>query len=147
MSAVRFEARRFSDLTAMEVYEVLCLRDEVFVVGQRVTAEAEADGKDPECVHLLGRDAEGRLVATARVFLDRDPAVVGRVAVRTDLQRRGIGTALMEAIHGVLGARPAAMSAQAHLVPWYERIGWRAVGPVYDEAGIPHRRMRRGHQA
>jgi ElaA protein len=137
----------FADLTRDELHELVRLREEVFVVGQRITAEAEFDGRDPEAHHLLGRLAAGRLVATARLFLDAEPVKVGRVCVAPDLQRAGLGTEVMREVDRALGARPAAMSAQAHLVPWYERLGWRATGAVYDECGIPHRRLVRGVSA
>ena len=136
--------KAFADLTLHELYELLCLRDEVFVVGQKITAEPEVDGLDPQCTHILGRDANGRMIATARLFLDKTPVKVGRVAVASARQGQGLGTALMAYVHTVLGARPAAMSAQAHLGPWYSRLGWQPVGEVYVEAEIPHMHMKRG---
>jgi ElaA protein len=143
-SPVTFSHRPFDDLTLRELHDVLRLRDEVFVVGQKITCEAEVDGLDPECVHVLGRDESGGMVATARLFLEKDPVKVGRIAVLTALQRHGVGTRLMDYVHDVLGPRRAVMSAQAYLRPWYERLGWRVEGGVYDEAGIPHLFMRRG---
>jgi ElaA protein len=80
-------------------------------------------------------------VATARLFLGKTPVKVGRVAVRTDLQRLGLGRELMGHVHDILGDRPGAMSAQAHLGPWYTSLGWRQIGEVYTEAEIPHIRM------
>ncbi len=141
--ALACEARPFARLSVGELHELVRLREEVFVVGQRITAEAEFDGRDPEATHVLGRDASGALVATARLFLGADPVKVGRIAVAPPLQRGGLGSRLMAFVHGLLGGRPAEMSAQAHLVGWYERLGWRAQGPVYDECGIPHRRLTR----
>lgn len=138
-----FSAKPFHRLTLMELHDLLRLRTDVFVVGQRITVEAEIDGKDPECLHVLGTDPAGDMVATARLFVGADPVKVGRVCVAPPLQRRGAGTALMEYVHGLLAGRRAAMSAQAHLVPWYERLGWRPVGALYDEAEIPHRRLER----
>jgi ElaA protein len=139
-----FSHRPFAALSVLEFHDVVRLRDEVFVVQQRITAEAEVDGKDPECVHVMGRLPGGDLAATARVFAGREPVKVGRVAVRPDLQRRGAGTALMRYVHGVIGGRPAVLSAQAYLEAWYARLGWKREGGVYDEAGIPHVRMTRG---
>ena len=139
-----FAHKPFDDLTLRELYAILHLRDEVFVVGQKITAECEVDGLDPDCTHVFGRAAEGRLVATARLFVGQDPVTVGRVAVANHLQKRGLGTELMRYVHGVLGVRPAAMSAQAHLVPWYGSLGWTPVGDVFIEAEIPHVHMVRG---
>jgi ElaA protein len=138
-----FSAKPFHRLTLMELHDLLRLRTDVFVVGQRITVEAEIDGRDPECLHVLGLEPTGEMVATARLFVGEDPVKVGRVCVHPALQRRGAGTALMEHVHGLLAGRRAAMSAQAHLVPWYVRLGWTPVGGVYDEAEIPHRRLER----
>ena len=125
----------------MELYELLGLRDEVFVVGQRITAEPEIDGLDPEFHHVLGRGAAGNLIATARLSLDSEIVRVGRIAVRNELQRQGIGTALMRGIHEILGSRPALMHAQAHLESWYQALGWRRQGEIFLEAEIPHVEM------
>lgn len=142
-----FTLKRFDDLTLRELYEVLWLRDAVFVVGQKITAECEVDGQDPLCSHVLGRDETGRIVATARLFLDEVPIKVGRIGVHPELQFRGLGTDLMRFIHAVLGDRPAIMSAQAHLTAWYASLGWQPLGGVYVEAEIPHQRMVRGPAA
>ena len=136
-----FTHKPFAELTLDELYDVLWLRDIVFVVGQGITAECEVDGEDRACTHVIGRDAQGKVVATARLFLHKSPVKVGRVAVHTDLQRGGHGSALMQYVNDVVGDRPAAMSAQAHLEPWYARMGWQRVGDVYDEANIPHVKM------
>lgn len=134
--------KAFDDLTLRELYAVLALRDLVFVVGQKITAEPEVDGADPDCTHVLGY-LDGELVATARLFLGHDPVKVGRVAVRDDLQRQGLGRELMAYIHEVMGDRAGAMSAQAHLEGWYGSLGWRRVGDVFIEAEIPHLKMTR----
>ena len=133
----------FAELTLDELYDLLWLRDIVFVVGQGITAESEVDGYDRQCTHVMGRDATGKMIATARLFLDKSPVKVGRVAVHTDLQRSGLGTALMQYVNDLIGERPAAMSAQAHLEAWYTRVGWQRVGDVYDEANIAHLKMTR----
>lgn len=138
---MRFTHKPFDALTLHELYELMCLRDDVFVVGQKVTSEPEVDGLDPQCVHVIGRDDGGRIVATARLFVREAPIKVGRVAVARHLQGQGIGSRLMTYVHEVLGERPAAMHAQAHLERWYTRLGWTAVGDVFDEAEIPHRHM------
>ena len=77
-------------------------------------------------------------MGTARVFFDREPIIVGRVAVATGRQRGGIGTEMMRAIGSAIGDRPAELHAQAHLEAWYHRLGWRTRGERYMEAGIPH---------
>jgi ElaA protein len=135
---VTFATKPFADLTPMELHDVLRLRGDVFVVEQRIWQENDLDGHDPDALFVMGRDANGDLVAAARVLLDRDPADVSRVVVRRDLRSRGVGAALMRAVGHVLGSRAASMSAQAHLEEWYADLGWHRDGPDYDEVGIPH---------
>jgi len=138
---ITFQCKPFDQLSTMELYEVLHLRDLVFVVGQEITAEPEVDGADPGFHHLVGRDEAGRVIATARLTLGREPVRVGRVAVHPDRQRSGTGTALMVEVQRLLGARAAVLNAQAHLEPWYARLGWRREGGAFLEAGIEHVRM------
>lgn len=138
-----FTHKAFADLELRELYDLLALRDRVFVVGQKITAESEIDGEDPQCIHVIGRDQAGAIVATARIFMDEHPAKVGRVAVDNHLQHLGLGRQLMAHVHRVLGDRRAAMSAQAHLEPWYASLGWQREGDVYIEAEIPHLHMER----
>ena len=140
-SPVEFSAKPFDDLSLRELYALLWLRDEVFVVGQKITAECEVDGEDPECTHVIGRDGDGKVVATARLFLGKSPIKVGRVAVHPQLQGLGVGTDLMHYVNHLIGDRAAAMSAQAHLERWYASVGWRRIGEVYTEAEIDHVKM------
>ena len=140
MNRLELTHKAFDDLTLRELYAVLVLRDLVFVVGQKITAEPEVDGADPDCTHVLGY-LDGELVATARLFLGSTPIGVGRVAVRDDLQRKGLGRQLMVYIRDLIGDRPSTLSAQAHLEDWYSSLGWRPVGGVFIEAEIAHVKM------
>jgi ElaA protein len=141
---ITFQHRPFDELSLRELHDIMWLRNEVFVVGQKITSEPEVDGLDPECTHVFGADEHGKIVAVTRLFLDADPVKVGRIAVDRELQATGIGTQMMHYVNDVLSDRPAVMSAQHHLCSWYTSVGWIAVGPVYDEAGIPHSKMVRG---
>ncbi len=141
MGPYRFIHRHFSALSQRELYDLMLLREDVFVVGQKITAELEIDGLDPECVHVIGFDAEDQIVATARLFMDADPIKIGRIAVSTKLQGEGVGTELMHYVHHVMAGRAGLMSAQAYLERWYSRLGWQRKGEVYDEAEIPHIKM------
>ncbi len=141
LSPIRFEQQRFADLGVELLYELLQLRGDVFVVEQACHLENEVDGKDPDGIHVLGFDGDGRLAAAARLHLAPDPAVVSRIVVRKDSRGRGVGAALMREVEHLLAGRAATMSAQARLESWYGRLGWTRVGPVYDDAGIPHVRM------
>ncbi len=139
-----FSHRPFDKLSLMELHDLLWLRNEVFVFGQKITEESEVDGLDPECVHVIGRlRHDGKVVATARIFIDEVPMKVGRVAVDMKLQRSGVGSQLMRYVHEVIGDRDAVLSAQDYLRGWYESLGWVTDSDVYDEAGIPHVHMHR----
>ncbi len=143
---LRCVIKPYEALTRDELHDIFWLRNVVFVVGQEITAEPEIDGRDPECAHaMLWRGEE--LIGTARIFADAAPMVVGRVAVRTDLQRGGYGTVMMEHVQRWIGERAAELHAQAHLEAWYARLGWRRVGEVFMEAKIPHVMMEWGPAA
>ncbi|MBA2661427.1 MAG: GNAT family N-acetyltransferase [Bradymonadaceae bacterium] len=139
---MRVEIKDYEALSRDELYRALHLRDLVFVVGQKITAEPEVDGRDPLCEHALMYDEDGLLVATARIFHREAPMIVGRVAVHPDRQGQGLGTILMEHVQAHLGAGAAELHAQAHLERWYTRLGWRRFGDVFEEAEIAHVMMR-----
>lgn len=141
MAELTFDIVPFDDLTAREVYDLLHLRDVVFVVGQKITAVPEVDGLDPECAHARAF-RNGTLVGTARIFIHERPLVVGRVAVHPDVQRAGIGTHLMQYVQQWLGARGAELHAQSYLETWYASLGWERFGDEFIEAEIPHVMMR-----
>jgi predicted GNAT family N-acyltransferase len=114
------------------------LREQVFVVEQGVPAALEWDGLDPDCIHLLVRDGQGRPAGCARITPDGQ---IGRMAVLPELRGRGIGRALLMA--AVRIAREARMPrvylhAQTHARAFYGRHGFVAMGPVFMEAGIAH---------
>lgn len=137
---IRVDLKDFAELSLKELYEVMVLRNRVFVVGQKITEEPEVDGLDPQCKHLL-MWSDGELLGTARLFWEKSPVMVGRICVDISKQRRGLGTTLMEHLQNYLGNRSAAMHAQAYLEDWYARLGWRRHGEVFEEAGIPHIHM------
>ena len=122
------------------------IRFEVFVDEQKVPPDLEPDEYDAAALHLLALDARtGEAVGTARV-VDKGGGIakIGRVAVRAPWRGRGVGEALMR--HALDAARAAGMTtavldAQTYVIPFYERLGFIAEGPVFDDAGIPHRRM------
>ncbi len=122
---------------------LLAIRFEVFVEGQNVPHDEEVDGLDPDCVHVLVEADDGSAVATGRLLPD---AHIGRMAVREPWRGKGIGGAVLEALVGAARERGEAkvvLAAQTHAIPFYSRHGFRVYGPVFDDAGIPHRWMDR----
>lgn len=117
------------------------VRRRVFIEEQSVPETLEWDEWDPVCLHALVR-AGGEPVATGRLLPD---GRIGRMAVVRPWRRRGLGRAVLEALLEQARARglaEAILSAQLHAIPFYARAGFRAEGPEYDDAGIPHRTMR-----
>ncbi|PTX57859.1 putative GNAT family N-acyltransferase [Litoreibacter ponti] len=120
------------------------IRRVVFIEGQNVPEDLEVDGEDHLCRHYLGV-VEGNAVATARVKPLGCQAKIQRVAVLEDLCSKGIGTDLMRFILSDLAGEfeEAVLGSQTHAIGFYARLGFEAFGPEYDDAGIPHRDMRR----
>jgi len=119
------------------------IRMRVFVREQRVPAEIELDDDDRRAIHFLAL-AGNKAVGTARVVLHGGRAKIGRMAVLKSYRGRGVGEKLLrravaKAKH--LGARPIYLHAQVPVIGFYGKLGFRAVGPVFDEAGIAHRKM------
>ena len=139
---MEFEAKPFASLTLSELYELLRLRSDVFVVEQ-CSPYPDLDGRDPEATHLLGR-LDGRLAACARWFPEGPWVVLGRIAVRPELRGGGWGKRVMEEALSHIGARPIRLHGQARLVPFYAGFGFEALGAVYDDYGVPHQAMQRG---
>jgi predicted GNAT family N-acyltransferase len=114
----------------------------VFVREQGVPPELEMDDMDARCLHALGFDGE-RAIATGRLLPDGH---IGRLAVLSEFRGKGVGgavlTKLMEAAKS-RGDREVVLSAQVHALPFYAAYGFTPFSEVYDEAGIPHRDMRR----
>ncbi len=119
------------------------IRHEVFVIEQEVEPELEWDGKDPDCIHALAGLADDEMVATGRLQPD---GKIGRMAVLAPFRRQGLGDAILaRLVEAALQSQMAGvyLHAQTHAMPFYERHGFHAEGPEFDEAGIPHRLMRR----
>jgi predicted GNAT family N-acyltransferase len=133
--------------TAADRPEVVGLRTRVFVDEQGVPPEIERDDRDPAAVHVVSRDADGRVVATGRLLLGRDgTASIGRMAADPSVRGRGHGSAVLAELHrqaGLRGVREVELHAQVSARGFYERAGYAAIGGEYEQAGIRHVTMRR----
>ncbi len=145
---MNWDWKSYEGLSKAELYEVLRLRQAVFVVEQDCPY-LDADGQDANAWHLLGWQ-NGGLVAYARAFGPGEvyeEAAIGRVITSESIRGKGWGRELMEeALRGVRdtwGGVPVKLSAQAHLKAYYNSLGFEVCGPGYDEDGIPHLPMRR----
>lgn len=119
------------------------VREAVFVQEQQVPLDLEWDALDPQCVHVLARDADGRPVGTGRLTPERR---IGRMAVLPDWRGRGVGDALLLALLDAARERnwrEVALHAQATAIGFYLRHGFLPQGARFMEAGIEHLTMRR----
>ncbi|MEU9252368.1 GNAT family N-acetyltransferase [Streptomyces sp. NPDC048270] len=131
------------------------VRTEVFVGEQSVPESIEYDAYDADAVHVLAVGPDGVALGTGRLLHGSaaraktgDPAVgsLGRLAVRKAARGLGVGVALVRAIEAEavrLGLSAVDLGAQTHALGFYERLGYVAYGPEFQDAGIAHRAMRR----
>ena len=144
---------RVSRIETQEALEAaLAIRTQVFVDEQHVPIGEEVDGDDTlaaiatRAVHVLGR-LDGAAIATARLVFDPQAETaphIGRVAVLLPHRGHGYGAAIMQALHAEARARgygAVTLAAQVQAIPFYERLGYVARGPVFLDAGIAHRAM------
>ena len=143
---LRWQAQPYAELERDELYELLRLRAEVFVIEQNCVY-LDPDGKDrhPEALHLLGRAPDGALAAYLRILpagLSYPQVSFGRVLTAPAFRGQGLGDPLIEAALAVIEARwPGAdvqIGAQAHLQDYYGRHGFAPSSEPYVEDGIPH---------
>jgi predicted GNAT family N-acyltransferase len=118
------------------------VRRAVFIEEQGIPEHEEWDDSDPVCWHVLALGPNRDVVGTGRL----DPAgKIGRVAVLPQYRGTGVGAAIVSHLVGLAGEQGLAqvhLNAQSSALGFYERLGFRADGPEFDEVGIPHRRMR-----
>jgi len=134
-----------------ELKRCLALRFEVFVDEQGVSERDELDDLDPVCAHFLAFDDDKTAledaIGTARLWpTPEGKAKAQRVAVRAAHRGRGAGEALMAALEDEARARglsEVVLGAQLSALGFYERLGYAAFGDVFDDAGIPHRMMKK----
>lgn len=140
---MQWEIKAFDQLSLQELYTILTLRTNVFVVEQ-ACPYPEVDGKDPNCLHLLGT-INGELVAYLRILpagLRYDEVSIGRVVVKPSHRGKGLGRLMMEqAIHCITNVWKESqikIGAQAYLEKFYQSLGFKPVSEVYLEDDIPH---------
>ncbi|HNP32037.1 MAG TPA: GNAT family N-acetyltransferase [Flavobacterium sp.] len=145
---LEWKIRRFEALTANELYDLLQLRSEVFVVEQNCPYQ-DVDGKDQKALHLIGED-NGQTVAYARLFKPKDyfeEASIGRVVVKPTYRDKKLGHILMrEAIYFIksqFNETKITISAQLYLKKFYESHDFIQTSEPYLEDDIPHIEMRR----
>jgi predicted GNAT family N-acyltransferase len=126
-----------------ELKMAFAIRLRVFVKEQGVPQELELDNDDSRATHFLAVHS-GKAVGAARLVVRRGSAKIGRMAVLKSHRRKGVGTRLLKrAVQTARqsGAKKIYLHAQVPVIGFYEKFSFRCVGAVFDEAGIPHRKM------
>ena len=144
--ALEWKIKSFESLSVHELYDILRLRSEIFVVEQNCVY-LDQDGKDQKALHLFGT-FEGKIVAHARLLkpgISFVHASIGRVTVDAKYRERKWGHELMrQAIEGILehyGATQITIGAQLYLKKFYESHGFVQTSEMYLEDDIPHIQM------
>ncbi|WP_243742639.1 GNAT family N-acetyltransferase [Actinorugispora endophytica] len=124
---------------------VFVIRGAVFVAEQNVPIEEEWDVRDSAAEHFLAL-LDGVPVGTGRLVVADGEGVLGRLALLRHVRGTGAGAAIVRAIEeraARLGLGAIELHAQTHALGFYEKLGYTAHGEVFDDAGIPHRGMRK----
>lgn len=138
--------KTFDELSKDELYELLWLRSEIFVIEQHCVYQ-DLDYKDQKALHILGKRGT-KLVAYTRIFDANDyfeHASIGRVLVQKAYRKYGYGHAILSAsiatVYSRFKTQQIVLSAQEHLLRFYNAHGFTEFGEVYLEDGIPHMKM------
>ncbi len=146
MEKIDWSLKKFHDLSALEIYEILKLRSEVFVVEQNCVF-LDMDDKDQLAHHLQGR-INGQLAAVVRILppgLAYEEPSIGRVVSSPQFRRKGVGIELMKVAIAetirLYGQTAIKIGAQLYLKKFYESFGFIQCSETYLEDDIPHIKM------
>ncbi|WP_435260939.1 GNAT family N-acetyltransferase [Tenacibaculum sp. nBUS_03] len=143
---MEFVVKTFKELTTSELYDILQLRSEVFVVEQDCVYQ-DIDRKDAIALHVIGIK-DSKIIAYTRLFDGNqyfDTPSIGRVVVAKSERKFGYGhdliKASIEAVYNHYENRKITISAQVYLKKFYKSHGFEPIGEEYLEDGIPHVKM------
>jgi len=143
---IKWIFKKFDDLSPQELYAIMQLRNEVFVVEQNCIFQ-DADNKDQPSFHLMGWDG-GTLIAYTRIIpagIAYDQPSIGRVVTSPKVRGHGIGKILMEgsieAVKKLFGDADIKLGAQLYLKDFYGSFGFVQSSDIYLEDGIEHIEM------
>lgn len=138
--------KKFADLTPDELYAVLRLRSEVFVVEQNCVF-LDMDNKDQRCHHFMGWRG-GLLVGYSRIVpsgISYVESSIGRIVSSPSARSLGVGRELVrksiDLLYTLYGKQPIRIGAQCYLTKFYESFGFVPKGEIYLEDGIQHIEM------
>ena len=138
--------KEFNQLSTEELYSILQLRTEIFVVEQNCVFQ-DMDGKDEDAYHLMCYE-DDRLIAYTRLLpagISYNECSIGRVVTKKINRGTGIGKELMaisiEYCYRLFGKSPIRIGAQVYLEKFYSTFGFKKESDIYIEDGIPHIEM------
>lgn len=152
---MQFVLKQFHELTPQELYDILALRAEVFIVEQKCPYQ-DIDGNDQKAWHCMGKDdTTGKLIAYTRLFAKdvcyQGYTAIGRVVTAPDVRSTGLGKRLMDAsiayCRRLFGPHSIKIGAQTYLLSFYRSLGFVSTGQEYVEDGIPHTYMTYEHHS
>ena len=123
--------------------ELLEVRQKVFVCEQRIAPDIEIDGKDPDCYHVLATSPSGQPIGVGRMTAT---GKIGRIAVLMPYRGGGLGSLILNKLIEIANNEKMTnvhLNAQIQALRFYEQHRFIPKGPVFMEAGIPHRSMQR----
>lgn len=143
---MKLKVKKFDKLSVNELYDLLQLRQQIFVVEQKCIYQ-DADGVDKDCLHLLGY-INKKIVGYARIIpadiIYKTPSV-GRVVIDEKYRGKGYAYKIMnESIKIAIqkfAAKKITISAQVYLKEFYKKIGFKPFGSVYLDCDLPHLKM------
>ncbi len=142
-----WKIKTFAELNSLQLYNIMQLRSEVFVVEQNCVYQ-DADGKDTKSLHLMGTNDNNELIAYSRIVppgVSFKEVSIGRVVTSPKVRRTGAGKQLMkhslEKIKEIYGNVPVRIGAQCYLKQFYTDLGFNAEGEEFLEDNIPHIEM------
>ncbi len=145
---ILWTCKSFDSLTLVELYEILALRTEVFVVEQNCPFQEQDGKKDFESFHLMGKTSDNQLVAYSRIVPPNLAFVegsIGRVVGSPKVRGKGIGKELMEKsiqhFYEKFGTQPIRIGAQYYLKSFYESFGFQKTSDIYLDDDIEHIEM------
>lgn len=138
--------KSFDELTNEELYAVLKLRFEVFVIEQNCL-DIDPDGKDKVSMHLMLEDG-GKIIGCARILppkVSYDEPSIGRIVLDKTYRGTGLGREIVQKcidfIHNIMKIREIRISGQAYLLDFYKSFGFVVTKGPYLEDKIPHYQM------
>jgi predicted GNAT family N-acyltransferase len=121
--------------------EIRLVREKVFIIEQGIEDHLVDDGKDETCFHVIARDRRGKAIGTGRLS---PTGHIGRISVTISYRGQGIGNQILNVLMDIAREnhmREVHLNSQTHALGFYEKAGFKEDGPVFMEAGIPHKRM------